>query len=124
MPERIVTAISQSSTAVSRTWSSVWQASMELSRESFGSWVVRNSLKIGRWANDTAIEFGGLVSALLAPAIVSAYLIALWSITADMGITGEFMVSSGPFSNWLLWTAIAIALHAASSVLRRRVRRD
>jgi hypothetical protein len=124
MLERISTAINQSSVAETRVWSSVWQSSLELSRGSFWTGIVRNTLKAGQWANDTAIEFAALVSALLTPAIVSAYLIALWSITSDMGIAGEFMVGSGPFSNWIVWTAIAISLHLAASVLRRHVRRD
>jgi hypothetical protein len=124
MSERIYTPSSQTATAQARTWASVWQASLELSRDAFLSGLYRNLLIIGRWANDTALEFGSLVSALLAPAIVSAYLIAVWSITADMGITGEFIFTSGPFSNWIVWAAIAIVLHLAASVLRRRVRRD
>jgi hypothetical protein len=124
MSERIVSAINQSSTVVARTWSSVWQTSLDLSRDSFVSGVFQNVLKVGKWANDTALEFGALVSALLAPAIVSAYLITVWSITADMGITGEFMVSSGPFANWIVWMGIAVALHLAATVLRRRVSRD
>ncbi len=124
MSERIVTTMSQPSPAESRAWHSVWQESFELSRESFFNGVFRHLLKVGQWANDTAIEFGVLVSALLAPAIVSAYLIAVWSITSEMGITGEFMVSSGPFSNWIVWTGIAISLHLSAAVLRRHVRRS
>ncbi len=120
---RQITAMSETSTAQTRTWASVWQASLELSRDSFFNGVVGNVLKLGRWANDTAIEFGALVSALLAPAVVSAYLIALWSVTADLGITGEFMVASGPFSSWIMWMGIAIALHGAAVVLRRHIRR-
>lgn len=123
MPERI-TSLSQATRAEARPLWSVWHASLELSRDSFFNGVVGNALKVGRWANDTAMEFGALVSTLLAPAIVSAYLIALWSITSDMGITGQFMVSSGPFSNWIVWMGIAVALHGAASVLSRHGRRD
>jgi hypothetical protein len=76
-------------------------------------------VRVGRWANSTATEYGGLVAGLLAPAVVSAYLIAAWSITSEIGITGEFMVSSGPLSNWMVWLGLAVVLHAAATVLGR-----
>jgi hypothetical protein len=124
MLERIVTAINQSSMAEARSWSSVWESSPELSRAPVWNGIVRKTSRVGEWANDTAVEFAALISALLAPAVVSAYLIALWSITSDMGVAGEFMVDSGPFSNWIVWIAIAISLHLGASILRRHVRRD
>jgi hypothetical protein len=115
--------MSQSVSAVSRPWSALWQA-LELSRDSIFGGATRYGLKLGQWANDTAIEFGALVSGLLAPAVVSAYLIAAWSITADMGISGQFMVSSGPFSNWMVWMGIAISLNVTAAILRRHARRS
>ena len=76
--------------------------------------------RAGAWATRTAQTFGSVVSALMGPAIVSVYVLALWSLTADIGWTGAFMVTSGPLSNWMVWLGIAVLLHGAASILKRR----
>lgn len=73
------------------------------------------------WAGETAQQFGALVSALMGPAVVSAYAIALWSLSANFGWTDSFLFASGALSNWLIWLALAILLHVAASILRRRI---
>jgi len=78
--------------------------------------------RAGAWATGTSQKLGGVVSALLSPAIVSVYVLAFWSLTADLGWTGAFMVSSGPFSNWMVWLGIAVLLHGAASILKRQGR--
>lgn len=72
------------------------------------------------WAKDTAQEFGGLVAALMGPAVVSAYALAAWSLAANLGWTDTFMFDKGPLSNWLIWLGIAILVNLAASILRRR----
>jgi hypothetical protein len=72
------------------------------------------------WAKDTAQEFGGLVSALMGPAVVSAYALTAWSLAANIGWTNTFMFNKGPLSNWLIWLGIAILVNLAASILRRR----
>ncbi len=71
------------------------------------------------WAGDTAQEFGAVVSALMGPAVFSAYAFAAWSLAANLGWTDTFLFASGPLSNWLVWLGIAILINLAASVLRR-----
>lgn len=80
--------------------------------------------RAGAWATRTALTFGSVVSALMGPAIVSVYVMALWSLTANIGWTGAFMVTSGPLSNWMVWLGIALLLHGAASILKRRGERS
>lgn len=74
----------------------------------------------GTWAVETAQQFGSLLSALLAPAVLSTYAFAAWSLASNLGWTNTFPYSSGPFSNWLIWAGIAILVHVAAHVLHRR----
>jgi hypothetical protein len=75
--------------------------------------------RAGVWAGETAQKFGTLLSALMAPAVFSAYAFAFWSLAANLGWTDTFVFSTGPLSNWLVWLAIAILVSVASSILKR-----
>jgi hypothetical protein len=75
--------------------------------------------RAGVWAGETAQKFGALLSALMAPAVFSAYAFAFWSLAGNLGWTDSFVFASGPLSNWLVWLAIAILVHVASSILKR-----
>jgi hypothetical protein len=75
--------------------------------------------RIGHWAGDTAQEFGGLVSALMGPAVFSAYALAIWSLAANLSWTDTFPFTSGPLSNWLIWFGIAILVNLAANILRK-----
>src|SRR5437773_7152024 len=68
------------------------------------------------WAGDTAQKFGALVSALMGPAVVSMYALAVWSLASNLGWTDTFVFSAGPLSNWIVWLAIAILVHLASGI--------
>lgn len=74
---------------------------------------------LGEWAAETAQRFGTLVSALMGPAVCSAYAVAIWSLAADLGLTSTFVFASGPLSNWFLWLGLAILLHLAANILQR-----
>jgi hypothetical protein len=76
--------------------------------------------RAGIWAGDTAQQFGALVSALMGPAIFSAYALALWSLASNLGWTDTFMFQNGPLSNWLVWLGIAVLVNLAASILKRR----
>jgi hypothetical protein len=80
--------------------------------------------RAGSLAVDTAQRFASVVSALMGPAVFSAYCLAAWSLAANMGWTGSFLYKDGPLSNWLIWLGIAILVHIAADVLRRRTRQD
>jgi hypothetical protein len=84
-----------------------------------------NTLSHGlQWAGDTAQKFGALVSALMGPAVVSVYALAVWSLASNLGWTDTFVFSTGPLSNWLVWLAIAVLVHMAAGILRRRTQSE
>jgi hypothetical protein len=76
------------------------------------------------WAGDTAQKFGALVSALMGPAVVSVYALAVWSLASNLGWTDTFVFSTGPLSNWLVWLGIAILVNLAAGILRRHTQSD
>lgn len=76
------------------------------------------------WAGDTAQKFGALVSALMGPAVVSVYALALWSLASNLGWTDTFVFSTGPLSNWLVWLALAILVNVAAGILRRHTQSE
>jgi hypothetical protein len=108
MPETRTTAIAVRVEPV-RTW-------VSLAMQSGGAGVSRAVT----WASDTAQEFGALVSALMGPAVFSAYAVTVWSLAANLGWTDTFVFNKGPLSNWLVWLGIAILINLAASILRRR----
>ncbi len=112
MPEPQVVAVAERA-STSASWASVlWQTSAGI------------LTRAGEFATSTSQKFGAVVSALLTPAVVSVYVLAFWSLTADIGWTGTFMVTSGPFSNWMVWLGIAVVLNGAASILKRQGRRS
>ena len=56
--------------------------------------------------------------ALLIPASLMAYVLGVWRLASDLGVTGEFAIR-GLFSHWQLWIVTAVALHVAAGVLSR-----
>jgi len=112
MPEPQVVAVAERASTAANWPSAFLQAS--------AAFLTR----AGEWATITSQRFGGVLSALLNPAIVSVYVLAFWSLTANIGWTGVFIVSSGPFSNWMVWLGIAVVLHCAASILKRHGRRS
>jgi hypothetical protein len=89
------------------------------------SQAIGNSLsRTGAWAVDTAQQSGSVVSVLMGPAVFSVYAFAAWSLTSEMGWTDSFPFASGPLSNWIIWTGLAVSLHLAASILRRQKGRE
>lgn len=86
--------------------------------------ITSSFVRAGNWAAETAQQFGSLLSALMGPAVFSAYAFATWSLAANLGWTNTFPYGNGPLSNWLIWVGFAIAVHMAAQVLRRRTRTE
>jgi hypothetical protein len=59
------------------------------------------------------------ISVLLQPAVLAAFVLAAWRFGTDVGWTREFVISTGAFSHWQTWTAIAVVLQAAVIALNR-----
>ena len=75
--------------------------------------------RTGSWAGDFAQRFAALLSDLMGPAVFSAYALAAWSLTSNLGWTESFIFLTGPLSNWLVWLGFAILLNCAASILKR-----
>ena len=59
------------------------------------------------------------LAALLIPAAVMAYVLAGWRLMADVNVTGQFPITSGLFSHWLVWFILASVLNVLAIVLNR-----
>jgi hypothetical protein len=59
------------------------------------------------------------LAALLTPAAVMAIVLALWRLSADLGATRVFPISTGLFSHWQIWLTGAAVLEFFAIVLSR-----
>jgi uncharacterized membrane protein YidH (DUF202 family) len=64
-------------------------------------------------------EATNLVGAFLTPAAVLASVMGIWRLGADLGLTGDFIVSTGLFSHWLVWMMLALVLKMTGSLIHR-----
>ena len=69
-----------------------------------------------RGRNRRAALFAG---ALLTPAAVMAWVLALWRIAADLKWTSGFAIPAGFFSHWQVWVAAGVLLQLGSRILNR-----
>jgi hypothetical protein len=56
------------------------------------------------------------------PTVLSAYVLAVWSLTANIGLTDAFPWPTGPLSNWLIWLGLAVLLSLLASKFQRTER--
>lgn len=71
-----------------------------------------------------AQDFTPLLAALLSPASVIALILAFWRLGADLNWTGEFAISTGLFSHWQVWMALAVALQICNTHLSKVQKRQ
>jgi hypothetical protein len=48
----------------------------------------------------------------------------VWRLTADLGFTAGFVISSGIFSHWQVWLATAVLLQLCARMLNRYGKSD
>lgn len=60
-----------------------------------------------------------LVGALLTPASVVSFVLAIWRLGADLGLTTDFIISRGLFSHWQVWMMLAFVLKLTGSLINR-----
>ena len=58
-------------------------------------------------------------AAMLTPAALTAGVLGLWRIAADLNWTNGFAFPSGVFSHWQVWLGAAVALQWCSRFLNR-----
>ena len=56
---------------------------------------------------------------LLTPGAMMAFVFGLWRLGQDMGFAGNFLISEGLFSHWLVWMALSAGLKATSTMAVR-----
>jgi hypothetical protein len=56
---------------------------------------------------------------LLTPAAFLVGVVGVWRLTADLGFTAGFAISSGIFSHWQVWLASAVLLEVFARLLNR-----
>jgi hypothetical protein len=53
------------------------------------------------------------------PTVLSAYVFAVWGLTANIGLTNSFPWTAGPLSNWMIWLGLALLLNLLALNLHR-----
>lgn len=64
-------------------------------------------------------HLASFAAGLLTPAAVVAFVLGVWRLASDLELAGEFMISSGLFSHWQVWIAMAGLLQTCASALNR-----
>src|SRR6266446_10291555 len=59
------------------------------------------------------------IAALFPPAAFMACILGLWSLAAELDLTGSFAIPSGIFSHWQVWLGAALALQLCARSLNR-----
>ncbi|HBY62617.1 MAG TPA: hypothetical protein DEH78_22580, partial [Solibacterales bacterium] len=58
-------------------------------------------------------------AALLTPAALAAFVLAIWRLGADLGYLGTFAFQDGLLSRWQVWVAIALLVQLTVIYLTR-----
>jgi hypothetical protein len=69
----------------------------------------------------TSAQAADVLVALVTPSAVIALVMGLWRLTADVGWTETFPISSGLFSHWQVWIALALGLKVGASVVASKL---
>ena len=75
---------------------------------------------VSRRLRTAARKLIGILSAMLGPFALIAYVFAVWRLSTDIGWSGPFFITSGFFSHWIVWFSVGLALNVGVSVLKRR----
>lgn len=59
------------------------------------------------------------VAALMTPATLMMFVMAMWRIGADVGVATEFPIVEGVWQHWQMWIAAAAMSHLVSVLLNR-----
>jgi hypothetical protein len=73
---------------------------------------------------DQPRRYAPVVSYLLTPVALVAYMLAAWRLGADLNWMGEFFISQGLLSRWQVWLVLAITTQILAKELNRLARRE
>jgi hypothetical protein len=100
-----------------------WVRTVSVLTDSTATFGARLQSLLRRIAAASA-EAADLLVALVVPASLVAMVLGLWRLTADMEWTSTFPISTGFFSHWQVWIALAIGLKFGASALLAKVRTE
>jgi hypothetical protein len=89
--------------------------------------VVRIRLSLGpaaRRASGLNRQTALVMSSLMTPVALMAWVLGGWRLAADLKWTGAFVFTDGVFSHWQVWFAAAILVQFAAFLLQRRAGGD
>jgi hypothetical protein len=70
--------------------------------------------------NDDLRYYMALIALVVTgPTVLSAYVFAVWGLTANIGLTNSFPWTAGPLSNWMIWLGLALLLNPLALNLHR-----
>lgn len=84
--------------------------------------VVRIRLRFGTGtgrANRGNRQTALVLSSLMTPVALMAWVLGGWRLAADLKWTGAFAITDGVFSHWQVWFAAAIMVQFAAFLLHR-----
>jgi hypothetical protein len=103
---------------------------METRFEQAADWTTtaatETAVKIGDFAGRTVAstrEVAPLVRELLIPVTVIPFIMAAWSLGADLRLTGEFPLP-GIMSRWMVWTGIGLVFYYCASRLNAQAHKS
>lgn len=59
------------------------------------------------------------IAALMTPATLMMFVMAMWRLGADVGVATEFPITEGVWQHWQMWIAAAAVSHLVSVLLNR-----
>jgi hypothetical protein len=79
--------------------------------------VIRIQLRTRHSIVDLRSQVALALAALFAPCALLAFTICFWSFAAELGLVGEFYVTTGIFSHWQIWFFTAVVFLAGARLL-------
>jgi hypothetical protein len=83
--------------------------------------IVRIRLRLGgaRAPRRTDRQTALVLSSLMTPVALMAWVLGGWRLAADLKWTGAFAIADGMFSHWQVWIALGIGVQFAAFLLHR-----
>jgi hypothetical protein len=96
-----------------------WQEIMD---QAMKSQVAERLQPAIEWTGEATREGLELISVFLTPIALMEAALGSWRLGADLGFTGDFFISTGLFSHWQVWFALALGTQFLSLTLGRYLR--
>jgi hypothetical protein len=79
--------------------------------------VIRIRLRTRHSLVDLQSQAALALAALFTPSALLAFTICFWSFAAELGLVGQFYVTTGIFSHWQIWFFTALLLLLGARLL-------